>query len=152
MQKTVKILLSFLLILGTSLGVSAEGVTSLDVARLKLVGGADISPDGHYIAYTVSEPQDPSSKAFKNGKAKPILRLYDTRTGKDRVFIGWDKNMRSMHWNADSSALTFLSKRNDDKHTSLYRIPVDGGEAERCLLYTSPSPRDQRGSRMPSSA
>ena len=23
---------------------------------------------------------------------------------------------------------------------------------ERCLLYTSPSPRDQRGSRMPSSA
>ena len=27
-----------------------------------------------------------------------------------------------------------------------------GVEVERCLLYTSPSPRDQRGSRMPSSA
>ena len=26
------------------------------------------------------------------------------------------------------------------------------GEFETCLLYTSPSPRDQRGSRMPSSA
>ena len=26
------------------------------------------------------------------------------------------------------------------------------GEAMACLLYTSPSPRDQRGSRMPSSA
>ena len=26
------------------------------------------------------------------------------------------------------------------------------GEVESCLLYTSPSPRDQRGSRMPSSA
>ena len=25
-------------------------------------------------------------------------------------------------------------------------------QAEDCLLYTSPSPRDQRGSRMPSSA
>ena len=25
-------------------------------------------------------------------------------------------------------------------------------KAERCLLYTSPSPRDQRGTRMPSSA
>ena len=25
-------------------------------------------------------------------------------------------------------------------------------DAQRCLLYTSPSPRDQRGSRMPSSA
>jgi len=27
-----------------------------------------------------------------------------------------------------------------------------GREAKPCLLYTSPSPRDQRGSRMPSSA
>ena len=26
------------------------------------------------------------------------------------------------------------------------------GKYKRCLLYTSPSPRDQRGSRMPSSA
>ena len=27
-----------------------------------------------------------------------------------------------------------------------------GGVTRNCLLYTSPSPRDQRGSRMPSSA
>ena len=27
-----------------------------------------------------------------------------------------------------------------------------GGRGKACLLYTSPSPRDQRGSRMPSSA
>ena len=27
-----------------------------------------------------------------------------------------------------------------------------GGDSSACLLYTSPSPRDQRGSRMPSSA
>ena len=32
-------------------------------------------------------------------------------------------------------------------------LPVDQGfEHGPCLLYTSPSPRDQRGSRMPSSA
>ena len=51
---------------------------------------------------------------------------------------------------------------------ALERIEVDGAyanllapklleesdldERDRCLLYTSPSPRDQRGSRMPSSA
>ena len=29
---------------------------------------------------------------------------------------------------------------------------MQGPAAEACLLYTSPSPRDQRGSRMPSSA
>ena len=29
---------------------------------------------------------------------------------------------------------------------------ISADELENCLLYTSPSPRDQRGSRMPSSA
>ena len=29
---------------------------------------------------------------------------------------------------------------------------IHSGHIESCLLYTSPSPRDQRGSRMPSSA
>ena len=33
-----------------------------------------------------------------------------------------------------------------------YRELGQLGAAETCLLYTSPSPRDQRGSRMPSSA
>ena len=33
-----------------------------------------------------------------------------------------------------------------------YKMNVDPGIYDICLLYTSPSPRDQRGSRMPSSA
>ena len=37
--------------------------------------------------------------------------------------------------------------------TSMKEIEMFGGaEPYVCLLYTSPSPRDQRGSRMPSSA
>ena len=31
-------------------------------------------------------------------------------------------------------------------------VTLGGGSLGGCLLYTSPSPRDQRGSRMPSSA
>ena len=31
-------------------------------------------------------------------------------------------------------------------------IAMQVGHTDTCLLYTSPSPRDQRGSRMPSSA
>ena len=33
-----------------------------------------------------------------------------------------------------------------------FRKQAPGSELYACLLYTSPSPRDQRGSRMPSSA
>ena len=34
----------------------------------------------------------------------------------------------------------------------LYELERPKPQNENCLLYTSPSPRDQRGSRMPSSA
>ena len=34
----------------------------------------------------------------------------------------------------------------------IVRLSDKGYQAPGCLLYTSPSPRDQRGSRMPSSA
>ena len=33
-----------------------------------------------------------------------------------------------------------------------FMVSLDPAAHETCLLYTSPSPRDQRGSRMPSSA
>ena len=38
----------------------------------------------------------------------------------------------------------YLNRMSPSSHTR--------GHLESCLLYTSPSPRDQRGSRMPSSA
>ena len=36
--------------------------------------------------------------------------------------------------------------------TEKYNVNIDMTMTSPCLLYTSPSPRDQRGSRMPSSA
>ena len=35
---------------------------------------------------------------------------------------------------------------------AITKVLGDNVEGSACLLYTSPSPRDQRGSRMPSSA
>ena len=45
-------------------------------------------------------------------------------------------------FNAYKSAMMSAQSK-EEKHSALHNI---------CLLYTSPSPRDQRGSRMPSSA
>ena len=53
-------------------------------------------------------------------------------------------------------AFKFLTELQDevskDKHDSGLELPPRIGDYRICLLYTSPSPRDQRGSRMPSSA
>ena len=62
--------------------------------------------------------------------------------GEPTLFVGTGKDgggyMRSYNGNGDESA--------DSSPFPLYDLMYP------CLLYTSPSPRDQRGSRMPSSA
>ena len=40
----------------------------------------------------------------------------------------------------------------EENDLTIHHINVQITNANGCLLYTSPSPRDQRGSRMPSSA
>ena len=40
----------------------------------------------------------------------------------------------------------------DPKSLSVFSCPLPSGGTKICLLYTSPSPRDKRQSRMPSSA
>ena len=47
----------------------------------------------------------------------------------------------------DAGELEILQKTQDSDFRGVPRSELDS-----CLLYTSPSPRDQRGSRMPSSA
>ena len=45
-----------------------------------------------------------------------------------------------------------VNSKSDVLHRARADCHARLGASERCLLYTSPSPRDQRGSRMPSSA
>ena len=47
---------------------------------------------------------------------------------------------------------TFAKRFMDDQAAGAPEFKKLRAEGEACLLYTSPSPRDQRGSRMPSSA
>ena len=62
--------------------------------------------------------------------------------------------MISNHAKADDMSIDMLNKR-DDGAKMAYSVDVaeiNSGDTITCLLYTSPSPRDERLSRMPSSA
>ena len=67
-----------------------------------------------------------------------LLELYSFRLGMQRP------NIESLKEGSQTKLLTAAWGTWWDMY--------HGGREDVCLLYTSPSPRDQRGSRMPSSA
>ena len=73
------------------------------------------------------------------GNTQTVLGLYDpdTETG-DGAAVGLVD-----HWR-----ISTVHERTSDEYSVMVRSMLD----TTCLLYTSPSPRDVRSSRMPSSA
>ena len=67
------------------------------------------------------------------------------------IFQGLFDNVESVHWEPIDTRVS-----GDKAYCEFHRVAkLKSGEIQdflSCLLYTSPSPRDQRGSRMPSSA
>ena len=77
-----------------------------------------------------------------------------------RKVLAW-KKQETIHWDdlkqinteiADLLQQLMTVQVDDRQHLATCRTKDDYTATPTCLLYTSPSPRDQRGSRMPSSA
>ena len=73
------------------------------------------------------------------GHVLPVINLID-----DLRQRGIEK--RKIEVVTDKRGSQYFKDRDIDVHS------IDIYRSKTCLLYTSPSPRDQRGSRMPSSA
>ena len=62
------------------------------------------------------------------------------------------RELQNMEASELQAAADQLNVRLDALRDEFSSLPKASASTESCLLYTSPSPRDQRGSRMPSSA
>lgn len=104
----------------------AQGMTLADIAKLQQVGQIAISPDGSAIAYTRIVPRDLSVDA--DGRSYSELHVLNA-DGESRAFITGKVNIGGLGWTQGGEMITFLSRRDDDKYTRLYGIPLTGGEA-----------------------
>ena len=91
--------------------------------------GAKWSPDGSRIAYLAQDD---------NGKRQIFVRHMNGE-GLISQITSFENAPRSFYWSPNSNKIAFVA-----------RVPLKNSWT--CLLYTSPSPRDKRQSRMPSSA
>src|SRR5262245_33864225 len=93
-----------------------------DLLNVKSLGGAQISPDGKYVAYTVSETD------WKQDAFVTQIWLANTATGKSFQVTRGEKSAGNPQWSPSGEWLAFTSNRIGDKN-QIFVIYPDGGEA-----------------------
>ena len=155
------------------------------------LGGTSISPDGKWIAYSISDGgsdwriwkimnietrelleetinwskfsgavweknnsgfyyqkySEPTDELLADINEQPKLMFHKLGTSQDEDKLIYE-NPEQPRWGWSIS----ISENNAHKILSISDGTEEKNRIYICLLYTSPSPRDQRGSRMPSSA
>jgi len=128
--------LAILLLLGAlPLSLRAgEPITPHHLAKIRSVVSAKISPDGATIAYLLAVPRQPG--VDEDGPAFVELHVVNTQ-GDARPYVTGKVTVSHVEWTPDGQGISYLAKRHDDKHRSLYVIPLHGGESRRVLTMES---------------
>lgn len=113
----------FLLVLACITTAAQSRVPNIeDLMKVKSLGGAQISPDGRWVAYTVTEAD------FKQDAYVTQVWLVDTETGRSFQVTRGEKSSGNVAWSPDGAWLSFTSSRVGDKN-QIFVIRPDGGEA-----------------------
>ena len=92
-----------------------------DLLAVKTLGGAQISPDGKWVAYTVTQSD------FKQNAFVTHVWLADAQTGRSIQLTRGDKSASGPQWSPDGEWLAFTSTRVGDK-SQIFALHPDGGE------------------------
>ena len=116
----------------------SDVLTPKNVATLRAVSSAAISPDAKQVAFVKLVPRE----AGVDEDGGPWNELWVTDfagsgPGQERPFVTGKVSVSAVEWTKDGGGIAFLAKRGDDKTTSLHVIPADGGEAKRVLSLAS---------------
>ncbi|MGD8413315.1 MAG: S9 family peptidase [Candidatus Latescibacterota bacterium] len=106
--------------------VAQEPFSVDDLFDLDVATSARISPDGRWIAYTVSKAREVDAEP---GGRYTELYVLSTDDGGIRPFVTGEANVGSVRWTPDSKAISFLTKRGEKAKRQVWTIRVDGGEA-----------------------
>lgn len=125
-KRTALFLAIIVLSAGAFHSLASDGVRRApsvdDLLLVKSAGGARISPDGAWVAYTVTETD------FKQDAFVTQIWLADTATGRTFQLTRGEKTSSNFDWSPDGRWLSFTSARTGDKN-QLFVINPAGGEA-----------------------
>ena len=116
---------------------------------------ADFTYDAKYGNRTIegggrSSARETIGRVAAGAIAMQLLDALATKHGRPSPeIVSWVDQVHNVITSVDSDA---VSRADVEADPTRCADPAAAAEMTTCLLYTSPSPRDQRGSRMPSSA
>ena len=115
---------SFLVVLFAS-AVSAQVWEPEMQIKLKAVGAPRVSPDGSRIVYTVNEAVTTADKS----EFVTQIWMANITTKQSMQLTFGEKSSTNPKWSPDGKWILFTSNRKDNRN-NLYRLNLDGGEAE----------------------
>ena len=96
-----------------------------DMQKLSRVAGPKVSPNGKWVAFTVTR-----SDVAKNKSVTNIWMVSATGDNPRQMTFAEQGSNNNLRWSPDGRSLYFLSTRVDNK-AQIFRLPVAGGEAEQ---------------------
>ncbi|HEV8381910.1 MAG TPA: S9 family peptidase [Gemmatimonadales bacterium] len=100
-----------------------RAITFDDYIALKSVSDPQLSPDGKWVAYTVSTP------SLEDNRNVSRVWVAEVATGKSRALTGGPGSDRQPRWSPDGKALAFISTR--EGGAQVWLLPIAGGDARK---------------------
>src|SRR5437016_6857070 len=124
MSSVVLLILTFQLsIIPTVLSAQRHSITFEDYIALKSVSDPQLSPDGKWVAYTVSTP------SLQDNRNVSRVWVVEVAAGKARQLTGGPGSDRQPRWSPDGKTLAFVSTR--DSGAQVWVLPIAGGDARK---------------------
>src|SRR5258707_8525604 len=104
-------------------GAQKRAITVDDYLALKSVGNPQLSPDGKWVAYTVTEP------SLKDNRGITRIWLAEVASGSARQLTAGPGSDRQPRWSPDGKTLAFIATR--DSGAQVWVLPIAGGDARK---------------------
>lgn len=131
MKKYFYTVFYFLFTFSFAIKANETALTLSDLNRLREVKTSVISPDGNHVAFTTSL----SASAYSGADYSNLNEIYlADKNGRLTPFVAANP-LGHISWSSDSKHFWFLSNQQKDQTVSLYKMSINGGEAQKVFSY-----------------
>jgi len=109
--------------LPTALNAQKRAITFEDYIALKAVSDPQLSPDGKWVAYTVSTP------SLQDNRNVSRVWVVEVATARTRQVTNGPGSDRQPRWSPDGKTLAFISTR--EGGAQVWAMPIAGGDARK---------------------